>query len=575
VSDDRDRAIRALTAAGAQFELEEITVRGRTLRVFKHAPPSLRAVLEATEQHGDRDFLVFRDERISFAEHRRQVAGLAHWLAEHGITKGDRVAIGMRNYPEWVVGFWAVVSLGAVAVPLNAWWLGPELVYAISDSGSTALLIDDERWERLESSLDELELQAVVVSRMRSPERLDGRAESWEQLRSTFGPDTDLPDVDVQPDDYATIMYTSGTTGQPKGALATHRNHATNIMNTALFGALAAEIAGNPPPDDPPSPASLQVFPFFHIGGLTGLYTSTAFGSKLVTMYKWDVDEAIDILASEHITGTGMVPMLLRQLLDSPRLDQLSDDALAGISSGGAAVPPDLIRRIEGRFESRVSPANGYGLTETTSAIIINAGTDYFAHPDSIGRPVLGADVRIVGESGEELPDGEVGELHVRGPNIVEGYWNKPGPTAEAFTDGWFHSGDLAYRDSDGFYYVVDRLKDVVIRGGENVYSSEVEAVLFEHPAIADVAVIGVPDDTYGEEVVAVANLRPGATPTVREIQEFSAERLARFKVPTTVVLRDEPLPRTATGKVLKRELRTEVLDTAGGDSASGGPDGS
>ena len=286
---------------------------------------------------------------------------------------------------------------------------------------------------------------------------------------------------------------------------------------------------------------------------------TTATGTKLVTMYKWDVETAVELLAKERITSTSLVPMVLRQLLDSPELERIAPEALAGIASGGAPVPPDLIRRIESQFDPRVSPANGYGLTETTSAVVINAGQDYFTHPDSIGRAVVGADVKIVDADGTEVPNGQVGELCVRGPNVVDGYWNKPEETAAAFTDGWFHSGDLARRDDDGFFYVVDRLKDVVIRGGENVYSAEVEAVLFEHPAVQDVAIIGLPHDVYGEEVVAVVNLRPGDRPTTVELQQFVAERLARFKVPSQIVFRPEPLPRTASGKVLKRELRDEL----------------
>jgi acyl-CoA synthetase (AMP-forming)/AMP-acid ligase II len=222
-------------------------------------------------------------------------------------------------------------------------------------------------------------------------------------------------------------------------------------------------------------------------------------------------------------------------------------------------VPADLIRRIESQFEARVAPANGYGLTETTSAIVINYAQDYFTHPDSIGRAVLGADVKIVGADGQEVPTGEVGELWVRGPNVVDGYWNKPDETAAVFTDGWFHSGDLARQDGDGFFYVVDRLKDVVIRGGENVYSAEVEAVLFEHPAVADVAIVGLPHPVYGEEVVAVVNFRPGHEPTTSELQQFAAERLARFMVPSQIVVRSEALPRTASGKVLRRSLRDEL----------------
>ena len=556
----REEAVRALTSAGAPFELDQVTVDGVPWRVFKNAPASLRDVFAPTVVHGDKDFLVYRDERITFGEHFGLVAGLARHLAdEYGVGKGDRVAIGMRNYPEWVISFWAAVSLGAIAVPLNAWWTGPELLYAIRDSGSRLLLVDGERLERLGDGLADLSADAVIACRLRGD--APGNVVAWERLRPALVASgiTALPDVEIVPEDPVTIMYTSGTTGEPKGALATHRNHCTNIMNTLFLGAVALSMAG-PSGDEAPQPASLQVFPFFHIGGLSGLYVSTAIGSKLVTMYKWDVEEAVEILAKERITSTAVVPMILRQLLESPQLEQVPPDALAAIASGGAPVPPDLIRRIGSQFESRVSPANGYGLTETTSAVVINSGEDYLVRPDSIGRPVLGADVKIVDEHGDEAPDGVVGELWVRGPNVVGGYWNKPEATAEAFTDGWFHSGDLARRDEQGFFYVVDRLKDVVIRGGENVYSAEVEAALFEHPAVADVAIVGLPHAVYGEEVVAVVNLREGHSPSTSELQQFAAERLARFKVPSQVVFRAEPLPRTATGKVLKRDLRDELI---------------
>jgi long-chain acyl-CoA synthetase len=556
----RAEAIAALTAAGQPFELATIERDGVPLRVFTQAPASMRDVLAATAVHGDRDFLVYQGERTTYAEHLGLVAGLAAWLAEeHGVGKGDRIAIGMRNYPEWVIGFWATMALGAIAVPLNAWWLGPELEYAITDSGAKVLLLDGERLERLAPHLPGLGVAATVVCRHRGD--VPAGIVRWEELRPTLDTTQGLPAVELGPDDHATILYTSGTTGAPKGALATHRNHVTNIMNTFLMGAVGAAVAGvTPDPDNPPPQgASLQVFPFFHIGGLSGLYVSTATGSKLVTMYKWDVDVALDLLVEERITSTSMVPTVLRQLLESPRLESLPRDALAGIASGGAPVPPDLIRSIETQFESKVSPANGYGLTETTSAVIANSGADYFTHPESVGRPVVGADLRVVDEQGADVPAGEIGELWVRGPNIVDGYWNKPEATATAFTDGWFHTGDLGRIDADGFVYVVDRLKDVVIRGGENVYSAEVEAVLFEHPAVLDVAIVGLPHESYGEEVAAVVNLREGATTTVQELQEFAATKLARFKVPAHIFFRDDPLPRTATGKVLKRDLRDEL----------------
>jgi steroid-24-oyl-CoA synthetase len=555
----REEAIGALTAPGAPFELAAITRAGVPLRVYQQAPASMRDILVATANHGERDFLVYEGERTTYREHLAIVGGLAAWLAERGVGKGDRVAIGMRNYPEWVIGFWATMALGAIAVPLNAWWLGPELEYAIADSGCKVLLVDGERLERLGPHLAAIAAEVTVVCRHRGD--VPPGIVRWEDLRASLDTTAPLPAVDIGPDDHATILYTSGTTGAPKGALATHRNHVTNITNTLFLGAVGAMVAGvvPDPHDPPPQPASLQVFPFFHIGGLSGLYVTTTVGSKLVTMYKWDVDVAFDLLVEERITSTAMVPTVLRQLLEHPRLETLPRDALAGLASGGAPVPPDLIRTIETTFDSKVSPANGYGLTETTSAIIVNAGADYFAHPDSVGRPTIGTDVRIVDELGEDQPNGSTGEVWVRGPNVVDGYWNKPEATAANFTEGWFHTGDVGRRDDDGFVYIVDRLKDVVIRGGENVYSAEVEAVLFEHPAVLDVAIIGLPDETYGEEVAAVVNLREGADTTPQQLQEFAAERLARFKVPSQVFVRREPLPRTATGKVLKRDLRDEL----------------
>ena len=557
----REEAIAVLTAPGAPFEMTDLVVDGVPWRVFRQAVPSMRAMLEGTAAFGDRTFLVYEHDRYTFAEHLGIVGGLARYLAEEAkVTKGDRVAIAARNYPEWAMTFWAVQALGAIAVPLNAWWTGPELVYGLENSGAVALVTDGERLERLGPHLHDLKLRSTIVVRHDGPRPTGVR--SWEAVLGEIDRHAGLPCVTIDPEDPATILYTSGTTGRPKGALATNRNHATNLWNTMLWGALGAALA--PPAAEPVAapalPAALQVFPFFHIGGLSGLYIYTAFGAKLVTMYKWDTEQALDLLEREEITTTAMVPTLLRQMLDSPSLTQRHLERLAGVASGGAPVPPDLIRSLKTTFASRVSPANGYGLTETTSAVVVNAGVEYFEHPDSIGRPTLLTDLRAVDAEGIDVPDGEIGELWVRGPNVVKGYWNNEEATAASFTDGWFHSGDLGYV-SDGFVYVVDRLKDVVIRGGENVYCAEVEAVLFEHPAVADVAIVGVAHPVLGEEVTAAVLLREGFGPDASALQSFCEGRLAKFKVPTRIVFREEPLPRTATGKVLKRELREEITN--------------
>jgi acyl-CoA synthetase (AMP-forming)/AMP-acid ligase II len=359
-------------------------------------------------------------------------------------------------------------------------------------------------------------------------------------------------------------MYTSGTTGRPKGAVATHRNHVTNLTNSLLGAAVGARLAGADRAaqggEEPPQPSALQTFPFFHIGGLTGLYVMTAMGARMVLMHKWDAGEALRLVEEEGISSVSGVPMVVRQLLERARQEGRALPTLGGIASGGAPVPPDLIDTIGSQFQQRVAPGNGYGLTETTSAVIANGGDDYFQRPDSIGKPVPVAEVRVVGDDGRDVAGGEIGELWIKGPNIVRGYWNKPEATAESFTDGWFHSGDLGYRDAEGFYYVVDRKKDVVIRGGENVYCAEVEAVLFEHPAVQDVAIIGLPHRELGEEVTAVIEPRPGQRIDDNDVQGFVAARLARFKVPSRIIVIDEPLPRTATGKVLKRQLKDRYV---------------
>jgi steroid-24-oyl-CoA synthetase len=554
----REEALRALTAPGADFELVEEDVGGTRMRVFRNAPPTLRAVLEATREFAEREAVAYEDERYTYAELLAGAAGLAaRYRERYGLRPGDRIAVAMRNYPEWPLVFWAAIAAGLVVVPLNAWWTAGELRYALEDSGSRLLVADGERMQVLGDSLASLALRGVIAVRHEGAP--PAGAERWEDVSAELDPDATLPDVERDPDDDATILYTSGTTGTPKGAIGTHRNHVTNLMNTALNGALALAMAGEEPPSD--QPVYMTTFPIFHIAGQTGMQFTALSGSKLVLLYRWDTAKAIETIERERVSSLAAVPKTVRRLLESPDVASRDVSSLAGLASGGAPVPPDLILRIDRQFSSAVAPANGYGLTETTSAVVINSGEEYVRHPDSVGRPVVGADLRVVDvETGEDVPDGEVGELWVRGPNVVRGYWNKPEETAASFTDGWFHTGDLGYVDGDGLVYVVDRLKDLVIRGGENVYCAEVEAVLFEHPAVDDVAVIGLPDELLGEEVAAVVNLKPDAAGGVEALRAHAAERLARFKVPGVFVVRDSPLPRTATGKVLKRDLRDEVV---------------
>ncbi len=556
----RDEALALLTGPGAPFEIGQADVHGQRLRVYTTAPSSLRTLWESTAAHGDTTYLVYRDEVLTYAEAHEQVRALAAHLAAHGIGKGDRVGIGMRNYPEWVLAFWACQSLGAIVVSLNAWWTAAELHYGLADSATSALIVDGERYERLAEVLPRLgDLRHVVVTR-HDGELGDGAVRWSDVLDRTVA--TELPPVELHPDDDATILYTSGTTGNPKGAVGSHRNHVTNVMNTIVNGALQAVM--NPAPPEPTPESSRQTvalwtFPFFHIAGVTGICVVTATGGALVTQYKWDATEALDLIERHRVSVVAGVPTVVRSLLEHPEAPHRDLSSLSGISQGGSPVPPDSIARIESSFGGKVLPGNGYGLTETTSAVVVNSGTAYFDKKDSVGLPVPVADVRIVDEDGREVAPGEVGELWVRGPNNVRGYWNKPEATAQAFVDGWFRTGDAARVDDDGYVYVVDRLKDMVLRGGENVYCAEVEAAIYEHPAIADVAVIGLPHESLGEEVCAVVNLKPGCSLGERELQSFLAGRLAPFKIPSQVVVREGEIPRNATGKVLKRDLRAEL----------------
>ena len=556
-----------LTAPGQLFELEAVTALGRPARVWKNAPPTLRSVLDLSSLHGDKTLIVYENERYSFAEHHRQASAFAHALIDRfGVEKGDRVAIAMRNFPEWMVAFWGAAAAGAIVVPLNAWWTGPELEYGIKDSGAKILIVDEERAERLRPYSD-LGLDSIVVVRATRPLQEDEL--SWEDAVGDVSAVTAPPDVPIEPDDDATIFYTSGTTGFPKGALGTHRNICTNVMSLAFGFMFAAERKGDGGADaaalveSATEMSTMLSVPLFHVTGCHAMMLSAvAFGTKLVMMHKWDPDRALELIERERITTIGGVPAMVWQLLESPKFADADISSVKSIGYGGAPAPPELVRRIEELFPGRV-PTNGWGMTETSSTCSTNSGMDYIARPESCGPILPICDAKIVDDDGNELATGgdTTGELWVRGPNIVKGYWNKPEATAETFTDdGWLKTGDIARIDEEGFIYIVDRAKDLVIRGGENIYCAEVEAALFEHAAVTDCAVFGIPHEVLGEEVAAAVELRPGTSATQEELQQHCRERLASFKVPVKFWFWDEELPRNPAGKILKRDLRDQAL---------------
>ncbi|MDE3204597.1 MAG: AMP-binding protein [Acidobacteriota bacterium] len=552
-----------LTAPGQMFETAEVDIRGVPTKVWKNCPATLGAILQASRAHGERVFLVYEDEQITFEQHFRRAAHLAHVLRDRfGVREGDRVAIAMRNFPEWSVAFWAAAAAGAVIVPLNSWWTGDELQYGLSDSGTKVLFADGPRAASIAPYRASLgDLQAVVVARTDAA----GGTEDcllWADVMGAVPDAVELPTVTVATDDDATIFYTSGTTGRPKGALGTHRNICTNPISLYYVNARGALRSGRPAgaPGDGEQNAYLLSVPLFHATGCHSILVGNILsGGKLVMMYRWDPGRALELIERERITTFGGVPTMVLQVLDHPDFARRDTSSVRSVGYGGAPAPPELVKRIKEHFNS--SPAsNGYGLTETSSLSTMNSGEDYLAKPDSVGPPVPVVTVKVVDPDGREVPTGEVGELWIKGPNVVKGYWNKPEATAAVFTDGWLHTGDVARLDDEGFVYIVDRAKDMLIRGGENVYCVEIEGVLYEHPAVAEAAVIGIPHPTLGEEVGAVVSLLPGREVTEKELQEFVGSRLAAFKVPVKVWFYEGELPRNPAGKVLKRDLREGLI---------------
>jgi long-chain acyl-CoA synthetase len=563
-----------LTQPGSPFEMEELVIRGVRTRVWKHAMPTLREVFVAGRAHGQKTFLVYEDDRATFEGFARATLALAEALTRLGVGKGDRVAIVMRNLPEWPVAFFATLLCGAVATPLNAWWTGLELEYGLTDAGAKVAIVDAERLNRLSEHLSNCPaLQRIYVARADDvagdPRVLPladiiGRVPDWESL-----PDRPMPAVAIAPDDHAAILYTSGTTGSPKGAHGTHRN-ATSTIVAAAFGAARNFVRrGEPiPQPDPTAPqrATLVGIPLFHTTGSHAILCPALFnGTKLVLMRRWDPELGMRLIERERVTHAGGVPTIAWQLVEHPAGEKYDLTSLESVSYGGAPGTPELVRRIKQVFP-KSAPGLGWGMTETSATFTSHSAEDYQNRPDSSGPALPVCDMRIVDERGENLPVGAVGELWAKGPNVVDGYWNKPEATAETFVDGWLKTGDLARLDEEGFLFVVDRKKDMLIRGGENIYCIEVEDALYRHPAVMDAALVGLPHKTLGEEPAAVVTLKQGTTATEEEMRAFVAGRLAAFKVPVRVVFRREMLPRNPNGKIMKAELK-KLFEAPAGDS--------
>lgn len=544
-----------LTAPGAPFAV--VRAENGSL-VYAEGPRTLREFVEPAWTFGDQPFLVAEDRTYTYGEFFAAASALANrFLDTYGLRPGDRAVIAMRNHPEWQIAFWAAQLAGLIAVPLNAWWTEEEFTYALDDCAPRVLLVDGERLPRVSRWAGRARVRTLVF-------QYDGEVgagvERYEELPAP-DPAAAPPDVEVRPEDDATIVYTSGTTGRPKGAVATHLAQAGAAMNPR-FQAAASALGRGQIPGQGPAPVTLMTFPFFHVAAFTSLYSAMAVGGTLVLMRKWDARRALELIHEHGVTHYAGVPATALQLLEEATAGNDPLESLTMLATGGAAAPPDLVARLTARYGERIEARNGYGLTETSGGVLANFGADYRRFPASVGRPTPVTEVRIADPAGETLPEGEVGELLLRGQSLVRGYWRDEEASARAFSrDGWFRTGDLAVVRDDGRVSVVDRVKDMIVRGGENVYCVEVEGVLHAHPDVIDAAVLGVPHPVLGEEVAAVVRVRPGAGTDAGELRAHVGRRLAAFKVPAHVLVQEEPLPRNPTGKILKRELRDPVAE--------------
>jgi len=555
----QEAAVAQLTAEDAPFELIDRQVNGVPLRCFKQAPTTLRDALAEGRKHGERICVTYEKERFSFDELFVMVDKLANHLVNHyQICKGDRVAIAMRNYPEWMAAYIAAVSIGAIVVPLNSWAQPDELEYLLSDAGAKLVFTDQQRAGYLTDRLERLQCKAVVVRG-----DISQLGDGFDSFESTQGGSADMPDIEIASGDLAMIMYTSGTTGKPKGAASTHFAICQALYNMEMNG--YASAMANPDTvgkmmSSGHEPATLLAVPLFHVSGCYAVFMlNLRGGRKTSIMYKWNPEDALRIIEAERISVFTGVPAMTIALLESPDFASTDTSSLFSMGAGGTASPPHLKDLIYEKMPDAY-PGTGYGMTETNATGSSFTGEAYRLRPKASGLLTVIVDCKTVDENGNDLPQGSTGEFYVRSPTNVQQYWNLPEATAETFKDGWVATGDVGYIDDEGFLYVVDRIKDMVIRGGENIYPIEVEGLLLAHPEVREAAVYGVPHDTWGEELAATVYADPGVD--ADQLKSFLGSKLAAYKVPEYITFSDTPMAKNATGKLIKKEIRQDYLDS-------------
>lgn len=547
IPEDLARVEAELLAPGGAFATEDAEVLGERMTAFVNRIRSLRDIVAASVGHGDAEYVVFTDgtteRRITFREHERLVASTAAALREvYGVGPGDRVAILGANSAEWIVTFWATVSLGAIAVGLNGWSTGPEIRYALDDCEPKLLVADARRLARLEGADP-----GVPVVEMES---------GFESL-AAYRPEAPLPDQPIGEDDPAIILYTSGTTGRPKGAVNSHRNVGA-LLGLNFFHGLRNLMVRPPAPDAPPN-CQLMTSPLFHVSGLhNGAIAFLLGGVKSVWLQgRFDPAVAMQVIERERCTGWSFTETVLHRLVNHPDVGRYDLSTVRQIGGGGSPISASLQERAREVFPNASrSLGLGYGLTECSALATLNFGDELLAHPGSVGRPLPTVELEIRDPFGQPLPEGEEGEVCVRGPIVMLGYWRRPEETAEVIVEGrWLRTGDIG-RLVGGRLYLSSRKRDMILRGGENVYPIEIEKRIEDHPDVQECAVVGVEHPELGQEVKAIVVPMPGHTIDADELARWVGETLAYYKVPSCWEVRADALPRNASGKILKDVLR-------------------
>jgi len=549
---NRQQVLAAITAPGQPLEMVEMDVYGSSCRGYKNAPASLRDLFE--QNLTDETFIVFDQERYTFRDIWAHSSAIGQGLvSDYGIQKGDCVAICMRNFPEWIMAFQAITSIGAIAVGMNSLWQAEEIDYGLQDSGCKLLIADQERIDLVVKAEIQLSCETLLV---RGDQTTD--LPRWEDLQEKFAGNL-MPTAEIEPIDDAIIFFTSGSTGRPKGVVSSNLAIMSALLSweVAITGWILLRGEAPAPPEH--QPAGLLAVPLFHVTGCHAIFLM-AFRNqtKLVLMRKWNPQLAAQLVEQEKISSFTAPPAMTADLIYSAQQGGHDLSSLVMVGGGGAARSPEQVRGIDAVFENAM-PNTGWGMTETNAIGTAIAGGNYLERPGSSGQPAAVLDIRIVDEEDNERPKGERGEVQIRGTSMFRGYWNNPEATANSLVDGWFKTGDIGYMDEEDYLFIVDRIKDMVIRGGENIGCGEVEAALLEHPLIREAAVYSVPDQRLGEEVGATI-YSEGADIDDGELREFLATRIARFKIPRYIQVSDALLPRTASEKIYKLHIKQQAL---------------